>query len=199
MKKRVSMARMVLAGLMVYIGGLAGVASAADSTPIRIVWPYPAGGEVDGVLRLMAESMAADSGRSFIVENRTGAAGLIAMQAVASANPDGNTVLAVPMGAVALLPHTKKLPFSPLDTFVPVCQFAELGGYVFSSKHLGFKSFDDLLAYARQNPGKLSYSSGGIGTQVQKCCSEPSASRCCTCPTRDRPRPSGTSSPAAWM
>lgn len=136
------------------------------SGPIKIVWPYPPGGDGDGVLRLMADLWSVDQGRPVLVENKLGAAGLIAMQAVNNAPSDGNTVLAAPMGAMALLPLVRKLPFNPMEAYVPVCQFAETGGYVFTGKHLGFKTFNDFLTYARQNPGKLSYASSGIGTQV---------------------------------
>ena len=152
------------------IAALAGLCALAipghSAAPLKIVWPYPAGGDVDGVLRLMAEQWSADQGRPVLVDNKLGAAGLIAMQVVHTAPMDGNTLLAAPMGTMALLPLVRKLPLNPLDAFVPVCQFAETGGFVFTGKHLGFKNFNEFVTYARQNPGKLSYASSGIGTQV---------------------------------
>lgn len=166
MNRRKTLGHLALALLAAAPAWLCGVAAAADLGPLRIVWPYPAGGDVDGVLRLMAETMAADAGRTVLVENRTGATGLIAMQAVATAPADGNTLLAVPVSAVALLPHTKKMPLEPLKTFVPVCQFADTSSYVIVGKHLGFRNFGELVAYARAHPGKLSYASSGVGTAV---------------------------------
>ena len=166
MKQRFSIGRLAFGALTAALMSLSGSTALANSDPLRIVWPFPPGGDGDGVLRLMAEFWSADAKHPVVVENRMGAAGLIAMQAAAAAPADGKTMMATAMGAMALLPHTRKLPLNPVEAFVPVCQFAETSGYVFAGKHLGFKSFAELVDHARKNPGKLTYASSGIGTQV---------------------------------
>lgn len=161
-----SWARRAMATASALCIGLMGFTTGAHADPLRIVWQFPAGGDGDGILRLMAEYWSADIGNPVVVENRTGAGGLISMQAVMASPADGKTLLGTAMGAMALLPHTRKLPVNPVESFVPVCQFAETSGYIFTGKHLGFKSYNDFVEHARKNPGKLSYASSGIGTQV---------------------------------
>jgi len=139
---------------------------AYPSKPVRIVWPFSAGGDVDGVLRSMAQVMQQSTGQSYVVENKTGAAGVLAMQATLSAPADGYTLLAAPPGVMAVAPQVRKSPIDPLTTFTPVCRFGETSGYVFIGNHVKAKTFKELIDYAKANPGKLSYGSGGIGTQL---------------------------------
>lgn len=161
-----SLARQVQILALVILHFLSLNTAHANTETLRIVWPFPAGGDGDGLLRLMAEFLASDIKQNIVVDNRPGAAGLIAMQNVASGQADGRTVLASAMGSMALLPHTRKLSIDPITAFTPVCQYAEVGGYIITGKHLGFKSYSEFLEYAFKNPGKLTYTSSGIGTQV---------------------------------
>jgi tripartite-type tricarboxylate transporter receptor subunit TctC len=136
------------------------------SKPVRLVWPFSAGGDVDGVLRAMAQVSQQSTGQSYIVENKTGGAGVIAMQATLAAPADGYTLLAAPVGVMAVAPQVRKSPVDPLSAFTPVCRFAETSGYVFVGNHIKATTIQELIAYAKANPGKLSYGSGGIGTQI---------------------------------
>ncbi|AOZ02646.1 hypothetical protein BKK81_25910 [Cupriavidus sp. USMAHM13] len=140
--------------------------NAYPSRPVRIVWPFSAGGDVDGVLRAMAQVLQQSTGQAYVVENKTGAAGVLAMQATLSAPADGYTLLAAPVGVMAVAPQVRKSPIDPLTAFAPVCRFAETSGYVFVGNHVKARTFKELIDYAKANPGKLSYGSGGIGTQL---------------------------------
>jgi tripartite-type tricarboxylate transporter receptor subunit TctC len=93
--------------------------------PIRIVFPFAAGGSGDALARLIAEKMQADLNRNVIVESRTGGAGRIGVLAVKNASPDGSTLLITPIAPVAVYPHTyKTLDYDPIKDFAAVSQVA---------------------------------------------------------------------------
>lgn len=136
--------------------------------PIRIVVPYPPGGPLDVSARAIADAVQSVLG-TVVVENRPGAGGNIGMSYVSHARPDGHTLV---MGAVATLGINpslyKKLPYDPEKGFKPVTMVATATNVLvitpaFSEK-TGIKSVTDLIAYAKKNPGKLNYASGGNGS-----------------------------------
>jgi tripartite-type tricarboxylate transporter receptor subunit TctC len=99
-----------------------------------------------------------------LVENRTGASGNIGAQAVATAAPDGHTVLYTVNSVICANPHLfSKMPFDPLKSFVPVSQVVNLGYVLVAKNDLPVKSLQDLIALAKAQPGKLNYSSAGAG------------------------------------
>ena len=140
----------------------------AQSRPLRFVVPYPPGGPLDIVARALAERVK-DSLGTVIVENRPGAGGNLGADAVAKSPPDGSTVV---MGAVAT--HAinpwlyAKLPYDPIRDFTPITGVAQVPNVLVMSpevsSRLGIASVADLVAYARKNPGKLNYGSGGNGS-----------------------------------
>jgi tripartite-type tricarboxylate transporter receptor subunit TctC len=148
---------------------VAGVACAQDAAPypdrpIRVIVSVPAGGGVDTVTRLVAQKLQERLGQPVVVENRGGAAGNIGAEAVANAAPDGYTLLATPPAPlVSNAALYKKLKFDP-DAFEPVALMSLSPNVLVVHPDLPFKSAQELIAYAKANPGKLRYASQGNGT-----------------------------------
>jgi tripartite-type tricarboxylate transporter receptor subunit TctC len=132
--------------------------------PVRVLLPFPAGGAVDIVARVMIGKIAEDLGQSFVIENKSGAGGIVATDAAAKASPDGYTLLiATPNHTInaALQPS---LPYDAERDLVPVSVLAEVPEVLVSYPAAPFKNFAEFVAYAKNNPGKLDYASAGIGT-----------------------------------
>ena len=164
MKRRAALGRLGLAALA---GALPGGAL-AQARPLHFIVPYPPGGPLDIVARALADK-AKDSLGVIVVENRAGAGGNIGADAAAKAPPDGTTIV---MGAVAT--HAinpwlyAKLPYDPLRDFTPITGVARVPNVLVMSpevaSRLGIAGVADLVAYAKRNPGKLNYGSGGTGS-----------------------------------
>jgi tripartite-type tricarboxylate transporter receptor subunit TctC len=147
---------------------LAPTAAGAQARPIRLIVPYPPGGPLDIVARALAERVK-DSLGVVIVDNRPGAGGNLGADAAAKAAPDGTTLV---MGAVAT--HAinpwlyAKLPYDPIRDFTPITGVARVPNVLVMSPEtagrLAIASVADLVAYAKRNPGKLNYGSGGNGS-----------------------------------
>lgn len=138
-------------------------AQAFPTRPIRYVCPWPAGGSTDVVIRAFAESAARILGQPVVVDNKPGAGGTLGANELMTAKPDGHTLAQLPYG-VFRIPHMQKVPYDTLRDFTWI---ACLTGYTFGlvvPADSPFKSIKDLVAYAKANPGKLSYGSTGIGT-----------------------------------
>jgi tripartite-type tricarboxylate transporter receptor subunit TctC len=139
-------------------------AQAFPSKPIRVVVPFPPGG-IDTPMRLIGARMQQELGQPVIVDNRAGANGVIGSEYVARSAPDGYTLLwGTSSTLVTAVFLQKNLPFDPVKDFTPltiVYAGVEALGVPASSP---FRSLRDLVDYARRNPGKLSYSSSGIGS-----------------------------------
>ena len=140
----------------------------AQGKPIRLIVPYPAGGPLDVMARALADKVK-DTLGIVVVENRPGAGGNIGADAVAKAAPDGTTIV---MGAVAT--HAinpwlyAKIPYDPLRDFTPLTLVARVPNVlvmnVEAAQRLRIASVRDLVAYAKANPGRLNYGSGGNGS-----------------------------------
>ncbi|MDQ6640555.1 MAG: tripartite tricarboxylate transporter substrate-binding protein [Pseudomonadota bacterium] len=143
-------------------------AAFAQAKPLRFIVPYPPGGPLDIVARSLAEKTKESLG-VVIVDNRAGAGGNIGADAAAKAAPDGATIV---MGAVAT--HAinpwlyAKMPYDPIRDFTPITGVARVPNVLVMSPavaaRLGIASVADLVAYAKKNPGKLNYGSGGSGS-----------------------------------
>jgi tripartite-type tricarboxylate transporter receptor subunit TctC len=137
--------------------------------PIRFVVPYPAGGPLDQVARILADKMKDGLGQNVIVENKPGAGGNIGADFVAKAPNDGYTML---MGAVAthaINPYLyAKIPYDPNKDFTPVTRIATVPNVLVmnpeTAAKLQINNATDLLNYVKKNPGKLNYASGGNGS-----------------------------------
>jgi tripartite-type tricarboxylate transporter receptor subunit TctC len=137
--------------------------------PVRILVGYAAGGGVDIVARLLQEPMKADLGQTILVENRTGASAMLATGAVAKAAPDGHTLLAAASGEVAInhFLFKEKMAYDPVKELVPVALIGIVPCVVVVAADSPIKTPQDLVAQAKANPGKLSFSSSGIGNPQQ--------------------------------
>lgn len=141
-------------------------ARAQDKFPSRtitLIAPWPAGGSSDGVMRALAESAGRALGGTIIVENKPGVGGTLGASAMLQAKPDGYTLTQLPLG-IYRLPHMQKMPFDPVkDLTHIVC----LVGYTFgmaATMDTPYKTLKELVAYAKANPGKVSYGHTGTGT-----------------------------------
>ncbi len=137
--------------------------------PIRILAGYPAGGGIDLVARLFGEQMKQAFGQPVIVENRPGAAAMIAANAVAKSTPDGLTLLMAASGEVAINHHLHKdkMTYDPLRELAAVALVGIVPCVVVVAATTPVKNGAELIAYARANRGKLSFSSSGIGNPQQ--------------------------------
>ena len=138
-------------------------AQAFPSRPIKLICPWPAGGSTDIVMRAFAESAGKALGGQMIVENRPGAGGTLGAVELVNAKPDGYTLSQLPLG-IFRLPHMQKVQFDPLKDLTYV---ACLTGYTFGMvvrADSPLKTMQDLVEYAKANPGKLTYGSTGAGT-----------------------------------
>jgi len=133
--------------------------------PVRIIVPFAAGGVADLLPRIVGEKLTRKWGQPVVVENKTGAAGNIGMAEGARAAPDGYTLVLAPAGNLTVNP--KLFPNLPFDTHVdltPVTLLAQSPNVLVVHPSVPAKTFPELLAYARANPGKLNYASQGTGT-----------------------------------
>lgn len=133
--------------------------------PIKLIVPYAAGGGTDAIARLVAQGMSENLGQSIVVENNGSAGGNIAVAQAASAPPDGYTILMANQGPMTVNPHMfKSVKVDPLTAFDPLTLIAAAPLVLVVPKNSPLHSFQDLIAYAKKNPGKLSYGSAGNGS-----------------------------------
>ena len=133
--------------------------------PVTMINPFAAASAVDVVARLVAQRMTQNTGRSFLVENRTGASGNIGTEAVAKAKPDGYTFLVGSPGTMAINPHLfKSLPYDARTDFIPITTWVSFPQVLIVNRDLPVKSLDELVAYVKARPGKLNHASSGSGS-----------------------------------
>ena len=143
----------------------AAAAQPFPSKTVRLVNPFPPGGPLDLLARVLSERLAIGLGQPVIVENRPGASGNLAAEAVVRTAPDGHTVLLALFSIVTSNPHLyAKLPFDPLKDFAPVTALAGTDSVLIVHPSMPAQSVAELVAHARTNPGKLNYASGGQAT-----------------------------------
>lgn len=134
------------------------------SKVVRIVNGFAAGGSSDIVARLVAQKLSESLKQQVIVETRTGAGGMIANEYVAKASPDGYTLILITGGYPAQSAMLKKLPYDPVRDFAMISPLTFYPFVVSVTPASPFKSMQELIAYAKANPGKLNYATAGIGT-----------------------------------
>ena len=140
------------------------LAQAWPAKPIRLIVNFPAGGSPDLVARAVATPLSAALGQPVVVENRSGAGGIVGNEAAAKSTPDGYNFLLASGSSIAILPHiTPKMPYEPKD-LVPVAAGARLALFLVSRGDLPFRTYADFIKYVKANPGRLSYGSPGSGT-----------------------------------
>jgi tripartite-type tricarboxylate transporter receptor subunit TctC len=160
--------RTVLAALpALAAGGLPAVAQSYPTQPVRVVVPGPAGNALDALARLMCDAMGKQLGTNFIVENKPGASGHIGGEFVARAKPDGYTLIFGSSTTHAVSPHIlTDLKYKPVDDFEPITLVAKVANVLVCHPELPVKTIAELIGYAKANPGKLSFGSTGIGSNL---------------------------------
>jgi len=141
---------------------LASSASAQyPNKPIRIIVPFPAGSATDTVARILGQSVSAAVGQPVVVESKAGADGAIAGAEVAKAPPDGYTLLLATNSPIAVVPALRKSPpYDPVTDFTPITDVGRYTFFLFANAAVPAKTFGELVAYAKANPGKLAYATG---------------------------------------
>jgi len=161
-----------MGGWLRLLGALAGAAfgcagalaqGAYPSAPVHVLVPFPPGGAVDIIARTLGDELGRQWGQSIIVENRPGAGGVIATQALVKAAPDGYTLILVAAGH-ALNPHFyARMPYG-FDDFTPISLIGSSPNILLVAANSPFKTLADVLGAAREKPGQLSYGHAGTGT-----------------------------------
>jgi tripartite-type tricarboxylate transporter receptor subunit TctC len=132
--------------------------------PLRLIVPLAPGGSTDNNGRIIAEKMTVHLGQSIVVENRVGAATDIGIGALAKSPPDGYTIGVVPVGSVAIGTLVRKLPYDPLKDIAPVSGMSKSGLILVAKADSPFRNVGDVIAYAKQKPGALTFGSIGVGS-----------------------------------
>lgn len=141
------------------------MAQGYPAKPVKLVVPFPPGGAVDLYARTIQPELAKALGQPVIVDNRIGASGMIGAEAVAKAPPDGYTLLVGNIAVYAMNSATyRKMAYDPLKDFTPVVQTVLVPYVLVVNPSLPVRTVPELLAYAKTNPGKLSYGSSGAGS-----------------------------------
>jgi tripartite-type tricarboxylate transporter receptor subunit TctC len=169
-------ARLRLALACVLIGALASLvcepsparAQSYPSRPIKLVVPFGPGGPTDVSARIVAQVLQSALGQGVVIENRPGAGGAIGTKSVASAEPDGATLLIGTSATLGVVPALMKNPgYDPIRSFAPVAKVADSTLVLVIPASFPANSVAEFVAYAKANPGKLSYASAGVGNQTQ--------------------------------
>jgi tripartite-type tricarboxylate transporter receptor subunit TctC len=145
---------------------IASAQSSFPSKPVRLFVPYPAGGAVDILARTLGDELSKQWGQPVIVENRPGAGGVVASQALATSAPDGHTLIVVASGHATNPFLYPKLPYDTFSDFTAICLLASSPNILLVRADSPFKTLADLLAQARGKPGSLSYGMAGNGTST---------------------------------
>jgi tripartite-type tricarboxylate transporter receptor subunit TctC len=149
-------------GLLLAAGGVQ-AQQAYPTKPIRLIVPFPAGGQTDIVVRTLAYKLTETFGQQVVVDNRPGGGGTIGAEIAVKTTPDGYSFIAVST-SYASNAALYKLPYDPLKDMVPVAMIGEIANLVTVNPSSSYTSIKELIAYAKANPGKLNYGSGGIGS-----------------------------------
>jgi len=159
--------RMVAAAVAMFTaGGLASAQSPFPSKPVHIFVPYAAGGGVDILARTLGDVVSRQWGQSVVVENRPGAGGLVASQALVTSPPDGYTLIVVASGHATNPFLYAKIPYDTFKDFTPISLLASSPNILLVRADSPFKTLGDMIAQARAKPGSLSFAHAGNGTST---------------------------------
>lgn len=162
----------LLAAVLTPLAALAPSAAHAQAwpeRPVRMVIPFPPGGTLDKVGRMLAERLQQQFGQTFVVENRPGGNGVIGGDAVAKANPDGHTLLFNASTFVTAPMTMKSVPYQVQRDFVPVSLVAQAPLSIALSHKLGARTLAELVAAAKARPGALNFAVGSVGSAGHLC------------------------------
>jgi tripartite-type tricarboxylate transporter receptor subunit TctC len=142
-------------------------AQAYPNKPITIIVPFSAGGTTDILARIVGQALTAELGQSVVIDNRAGAGGNIGGQMAARAAADGYTLFMGTVGTHAINESLyKKMPFNPIKDFAPLTRVANVPNLLVAHPSQPFKTVQEMIAYAKANPGKLNFGSSGSGSSI---------------------------------
>ena len=158
----------LLSALLLALAPAQANAQAYPAKPIRLVVPFGPGGPTDVAARVVSQVVQSGLGQSVVIENRPGAGGATGTKSVASADPDGYTMLIGTSATLGVVPALVKNPgYDPVTSFAPVAKISDSTTVLVVPPSFPPNSVAELIAYAKANPGKLSYASAGYGNQTQ--------------------------------
>lgn len=134
--------------------------------PVRLVVASAPGGGTEAIARIVGAKLGESLGQQFVVDMRPGAAGIIGTETVARATPDGHTLLMGFIASLVLTPALVKAPYHPIRDFTPVSLIASAQYMLTINPSVPARTLKEFVAYAKANPGRINYSSGGVGTPV---------------------------------
>ena len=141
-------------------------ALAQEPRVIRLVVPFAAGGPADALARAVGPGMSATLGQSVVIDNRSGAGGVLGVEAVAKAPPDGATIGLGGVGAMTVLPFMRPVSYDVLRDLAPITLVGSNAGVLVTHPKRGFKTVADLVLFAKANPKKVNFASAGSGTSI---------------------------------
>jgi len=154
----------ILVAAAAAIAGPAALAQSYPAKPVRLIVPFPPGGNTDVLGRLMAQKLSEAFGQQFFVENRAGGAGTVGADAAAKSPADGYTIFFGTTGALSSAPALQpKLSYDPVKSFAPISALAGAPVVVMVSSTMPVNSLKEFIEYAKARPGKLTYGSAGVG------------------------------------
>jgi tripartite-type tricarboxylate transporter receptor subunit TctC len=146
-----------------FVAGAAHAQQSYPTKPIRLIVPFPPGGQTDVVARALSQKLTESFGQTVLVDNRPGAAGSIGAEIAVKSAGDGYTMVMVSTSYAANV-ALYKLAYDPVNDVVPIVMVGEIGNMVTVNPSGPFKSVKELIAYAKANPGKINFASGGTGS-----------------------------------
>ena len=132
--------------------------------PVTILVAFAAGGSVDTTVRALAAGAEEILGQPLVIENKPGGGGSVALAVLKGSKPDGYTLAGATSTAIVRIPQRRKVPYAPLKSFTPIFAYASPPTAVVVKKDSPWKTFEELIEYARNNPGKVKYSTAGSGS-----------------------------------
>ena len=132
--------------------------------PAKILVPFAAGGNTDGIARLIGQYLGETLGQAFVVENRPGAGGIVAASALARATPDGYTLMMAALPQIAIVPVLNTVDYDPLADFAPISNIASNPFCLVANPQFEPKTLAEFVSYVAARPGQVAYASGGTGS-----------------------------------
>ncbi|MBC7729932.1 MAG: tripartite tricarboxylate transporter substrate binding protein [Microbacteriaceae bacterium] len=158
------MKKVIAALTLSLLAGWATAQGAWPNRPVRVIVPFPAGQTTDVIARLLSQQFTEALGQSFFVDNKAGAAAIIGTEQAKNSPADGYTLLMASSGPLAINPSLyANLPYDTLRDFQPVGMIAAVPQFLVVNKDFPPNNLKELIAYVKQNPGKINYGSGGSG------------------------------------
>src|SRR6185312_8436227 len=154
-----------IAAVATVFAPLFATAQSYPSRPINLIVGFPPGGSTDAAIRILQDPMSQTLGQQIVIDNRSGAGGTVGAAAVANAKPDGYTLLYTVNAALTMNMYMQKnFPFNSKTAFEPVSTASDVALMLAVNAKLPVNSVEELVDYAKKNPGKLAYGSSGVGS-----------------------------------